>query len=189
MNKKKIIKNDEIIFSLGSNTGDRIAYLRTAVRKLSQRVKIHKVSSLYSTAPVDYTDQPFFLNLCAAGTSALDPMTILLLAKDIEKSLGRNQDGVSGMVVPPKGPRTIDIDIIMYGMRLVDTEELQIPHPAWSRRKFVLLPLKEILPGFTDPFSRKNIDFFLKDLSVKNQDVSKCSEGISFLCEFDDEKR
>lgn len=56
MNKKKIIKNDEIIFSLGSNTGDRIAYLRTAVRKLSQRVKIHKVSSLYSTAPVDYTD-------------------------------------------------------------------------------------------------------------------------------------
>lgn len=105
-----------------------------------QDIKIVKQSHLYETSPVDYLDQPAFLNNVVEIEIALRPHELLARTREVEKSLGT-------MKSVPKGPRLIDIDILTYNDEVIDTDDLKIPHPAMCNRKFVLIPLLEIAPN------------------------------------------
>ncbi len=132
--------------SLGSNLGDREATLDAALRALeaSGEVRIIRRSSLYETAPVGKIDQPEFCNLVVEVETVLSPEALLDLCQQVERDLGRVRD-------EHWGPRTADLDILLYDRRSVSTERLRIPHPEMLRRRFVLEPLLEIAPAAALP--------------------------------------
>jgi 2-amino-4-hydroxy-6-hydroxymethyldihydropteridine diphosphokinase len=132
--------------SLGSNLGDREANLRSALERLNPR----RVSPIYETEPVDHIAQPFFLNLVAEVETALMPMQLLTHTQRIERELGRKR-------TIPKGPRTIDIDILLYGASIVSTKRLQIPHPRLHERRFVLKPLADLAPDMRHPVTHRTV--------------------------------
>jgi 2-amino-4-hydroxy-6-hydroxymethyldihydropteridine diphosphokinase len=135
-----------VYLSLGSNLGDRARTMEQALERLerSGRVRITKRSSLYETAPVGFTDQPWFLNMAVEAETDLDPHSLLDLIHRVEAGLGRRRE-------VRWGPRTVDIDILLYGDEEVSTERLTIPHPELHRRAFVLVPLLEIAPDLRHP--------------------------------------
>jgi 2-amino-4-hydroxy-6-hydroxymethyldihydropteridine diphosphokinase len=135
---------------LGSNLGNREENLCQALALLSRKVNLEKISSIYETAPVGYKDQPLFLNLVCRITTDLPPDELLYLAKDVEAAIGR---------IPsfPNAPRTIDIDILLYGNKIMETQNLSIPHPRLQDRAFVLVPLAEIGPDLIHPKLGKRI--------------------------------
>jgi 2-amino-4-hydroxy-6-hydroxymethyldihydropteridine diphosphokinase len=134
-----------IYLSLGSNVGDRVANLRTAIAALPQAgVKVTRVSSLYETQPVDFLDQAWFLNCVVAGETKSPPLELLASLRNIETSMGSKKEFA-------KGPRLLDVDILLYGDSTIDTPQLQIPHPRLTLRRFVLVPLTEIAPGLRHP--------------------------------------
>ncbi len=135
--------------SLGSNLGNREDNLDMALKLLAQRMRLGKVSSIYDTEPLGNTKQPRFLNLACEVFTRLVPEGLLALAKGIEGKMGRR--GKSGE------PRTIDIDILLYGDEAVDTRDLVIPHPKMAERSFVLVPLAEIAPDIVHPVLKKTI--------------------------------
>jgi 2-amino-4-hydroxy-6-hydroxymethyldihydropteridine diphosphokinase len=128
--------------SLGSNLGDRAATLEAALRALeaSGDVRILRRSSLYETAPMGKTDQPEFHNLVVEVETTLGPEVLLDRCQDVERALGRVRK-------ERWGPRTVDVDLLLYDRLTVTTERLIIPHPEMLRRRFVLEPLLEIAPG------------------------------------------
>jgi 2-amino-4-hydroxy-6-hydroxymethyldihydropteridine diphosphokinase len=130
--------------SLGSNLGDRAANLREAVAQLGAAGRLLAVSSLYETQPVDVPDQPWFLNCVVAMEADMTPRELLQLALQIEAAMGR-------LRMREKGPRKIDIDVVLFGDRVVDEPGLKIPHPAMAERRFVLEPLVEIAPDARHP--------------------------------------
>ena len=131
--------------SLGSNLGDRPANLRTAIAALSEaNLNVRKVSLFYETEPVDYLDQPWFLNCVVEGETESLPIELLHSLREIETRLGSKK-------AFRKGPRILDIDILLFGDQSVNTPELQIPHPRMLARKFVLAPLAEIAPQAQHP--------------------------------------
>jgi 2-amino-4-hydroxy-6-hydroxymethyldihydropteridine diphosphokinase len=139
------MKPRNIYLSLGSNLGDRAANLRAAIAALpSANFRVQKVSSFYETEPVDYLDQPWFLNCVVEGETDSQPIELLHALRAIESQLGSKKAFA-------KGPRLLDIDILLLGDLLVDTPELQIPHPRMLERKFVLAPLAEIAPQLQHP--------------------------------------
>ena len=140
---------------LGSNLGDRQANLDQALEFLGQRMRIKKISSIYDSEPVGNIEQPRYLNLVCEVTTNLPPMALLALGKGIENKLGR-WGGPSG------SPRTIDIDILLYGDEVMETPELTIPHPRMTKRAFVLVPLVEIAPGVVHPVTGKTAKELLK---------------------------
>lgn len=158
MSKSKSNENEEvhegqfIVLSLGSNIGGRMQFLEDALRALYDESGIHLFdhSAVYETQPVDDVDQPFFLNLVVTGRTELQPGELLRSVKQIEQKLGRKKRR-------DKGPREIDIDIIFYGDEVIDEPDLKIPHPQFQRRKFVLVPLIEMIPGFISPVHDKPI--------------------------------
>jgi len=130
---------------LGSNLGRRAANLARARRLLERNgVEVVRASAVYETEPVDYPDQPWFLNQVLEIRSALEPFELLRLAKRIEAEMKRVR-------TLAKGPRTIDIDILLAGDVVIETPELVIPHPRLHLRNFVLEPLSEIAPGVRHP--------------------------------------
>ena len=130
----------EVLLGLGGNLGDPAAAIAAALARLDAAgVRVTRRSHLYRTAPWGVTDQPDFLNLCAAAETALPPRALLRLAQRIEAELGRERR-------ERWGPRTIDIDILAYGEAAVDEPDLTIPHPRLTERAFVLVPLEEIAP-------------------------------------------
>jgi 2-amino-4-hydroxy-6-hydroxymethyldihydropteridine diphosphokinase len=136
---------------LGSNLGEREENLRHALTLLSLKVKLKEVSSIYETEPVGYKEQPLFLNLVCRITTDLPPEELFHLIKDIETRMGR---------VPSKQrnlPRIIDIDILFYKDKIMDTLNLTIPHPRLQDRAFVLIPLEEIAPDLVHPRLGKSI--------------------------------
>lgn len=133
-----------VYLSLGSNLGDRGAHLREAIERLSALGKVTAVSSFYETEPVEFTNQPWFLNCAAAMRTEKMPRQLLAGILAIEQQLGRKR-------TQPKGPRIIDIDILLFGNSIVNTSQLTIPHPALQERRFVLEPLAEIAPGVRHP--------------------------------------
>jgi 2-amino-4-hydroxy-6-hydroxymethyldihydropteridine diphosphokinase len=136
----------KIYLSLGSNLGDREANLRVALERLG----VLRVSPIYETEPVDYTAQPFFLNLVAEAETDLTPLQYLSKTQRIEQELGR----LRGI---PKGPRAIDIDILLFDTRLIHTQRLEIPHPRMHERRFVLVPFADLAPEVRHPVSRQTI--------------------------------
>lgn len=133
-----------VFLGLGSNQGDREANLRTAVDALAEVVDVDVVSSLYETEPVGYHDQPDFLNLALRAHTDLNPEALLAELLRIERSMGRERTF-------PNAPRTIDIDVLLYGDRVIDLPELSVPHPRMTARAFTLLPLIEIDAGLVHP--------------------------------------
>ncbi len=130
--------------SLGSNLGDRAANLREAVKQLEVAGQLTAVSASYETQPVDVPDQPWFLNCVAAIETEKTPRELLKLALQVESTMGR-------LRMRDKGPRKIDIDVVLFGDRIVDEPGLKIPHPAMHQRRFVLEPLVEIAPQARHP--------------------------------------
>jgi len=140
-----------VYLSLGSNIGDRDEHLRDALAQLeSSGVHVLRASPIYETEPVDYTDQRWFLNLVVETETALFPRQLLTRIHKIERALGR----VRGV---PKGPRTIDIDILLYGKAVVRTAELEIPHPRMAERRFVLAPLADLAPDLRHPVKQQTV--------------------------------
>ncbi len=130
-----------LIIALGSNLGDRTLHLKKAIDELSSHLKLIKTSSYYESAAIEYLNQPDFINQVAEfELPNMDADEVMSLLLDIEKKLGRNRD-------IPKGPRTLDLDIIFWGLKQYSTDLVSIPHPAWDQRSFVVLPLQE-LPYF-----------------------------------------
>lgn len=134
----------EAYLGLGSNLGDKQDYLRQALGLLESECRVLSVSSFYSTEPVGYRDQDWFLNCAARVETKLDPQALLGLIRRIEVQLGRRP-------TVPNGPRTIDIDILLFDALVIDTGGLTIPHPRMHERLFVLVPLSEIAPDAVHP--------------------------------------
>jgi 2-amino-4-hydroxy-6-hydroxymethyldihydropteridine diphosphokinase len=142
---------NSLYLAVGSNLGDREAYLRAAVRGLAARsIEIVRSASVYSTEPREVLDQPWFLNSVLEASTGLDPDQVLQACLQVEKDNHRTRE-------IGKGPRTLDIDIIFYGRDVIRKPGLTIPHPAFYGRRFVLAPLAEIAPEFVDPLSGKTI--------------------------------
>mgnify|MGYP006266581723 CR=1 FL=1 len=131
-------------------TNGRMGNLASAVERLSESIAIKKVSSVYETEPVYYEEQPLFLNAALSGLTELDPFDLLRFVKGIETELGRQPSFRNA-------PRLIDIDILFYGDRIIDTLELTIPHPRIAERAFVLVPLAEIAPEMVHPLIHKKV--------------------------------
>jgi len=148
---------DIAYLSLGSNLGNREQNLTEAIQRLESIGAVRSVSSLYETEPVEFNDQPEFLN-CAVGieTTAL-PEELMRQLLEIEQAMGRKR-------VQKKGPRLIDLDILLFGDRIVNTPELTIPHPAMHQRRFVLEPLAEITPAARHPVLKKTTKEMLREL-------------------------
>jgi 2-amino-4-hydroxy-6-hydroxymethyldihydropteridine diphosphokinase len=139
-----------VYLSLGSNVGDREHNLRDAIARLGTKGRIVTVSSLYETEPVEFTDQAWFLNCAVALESTETPEQLMVAVLEIEQQMGRRR-------LQRKGPRTIDIDILLYGEEIVDLPALTLPHPAMPLRRFVLEPLAEIAPDARHPVLHKTI--------------------------------
>jgi 2-amino-4-hydroxy-6-hydroxymethyldihydropteridine diphosphokinase len=157
-----------VYLSLGSNIGDREGTLRTAVQKLAEQgIQIAAQSSLYETDPQDFRNQPWFLNLAIACETSMFPRQLLGVTQRIERELGRRRHVNIGV----KGPRTIDIDILLFAGRVIDTSTLTIPHPRMLDRRFVLEPLFEIAPGLRHPVTGELLSGSLP--LVQSQQVRK----------------
>lgn len=139
-----------VYLSLGSNLGDRAANLRTAIDRLASRGVVAAVSSFYETEPVEFTAQPWFLNCAVKLSTEKMPRQLLNGVLNIERTMGRRR-------VKEKGPRIIDIDILLFGKSIVNAKGLNIPHAAMHTRRFVLEPLAEIAPGERHPVLKRTI--------------------------------
>lgn len=133
-----------VFLGLGSNLGNRARNIYGALRQLGSSLALGEISRLYETEPVGLADQPWFLNLVCRGGTELKPLQLLAFAKRIERSMGRKE----GLRF---GPRVVDIDLLLYDDLVLETDELQIPHPRLHKRGFVLIPLKELAPDLVHP--------------------------------------
>ncbi len=140
-----------IYLSLGSNVGDRAAQLVRAMEALAAAgVRVARRSSLYTTEPVDVPAQSWFLNCVLEAETDLMPRQLLRVLLDVERSLG-------GKKLVRRGPRAIDIDLLLYGTSVVHAPELEVPHPRMAERRFVLVPLAELAPMLRHPTLRKTV--------------------------------
>jgi 2-amino-4-hydroxy-6-hydroxymethyldihydropteridine diphosphokinase len=151
--------------ALGANlpgpAGPPEVTLAAAAVRLASLGSIAAHSSLYSTAPVGFADQPRFLNAVIALETALTPFELLGAVLLMEREFGR--DRAAGV---PNGPRTLDLDILLYGDLVLSVAGLEIPHPRLAQRAFVLIPLNEIAPGLRDPRSGKTVSQLLAELGA-----------------------
>ena len=156
---------------LGSNLGDRAGYLLLAVRgMLDAGLDVIRLSSIYETEAVEYEEQPPFLNMVAElrGSTLPSPEQTLARLLRIEYVLGRTRD-------VPMGPRTIDLDLLMFKDARSDTEFLKLPHPRIAARRFVLVPLAELVPNLVHPISGKPIS----ELLAQTKDSSSVVRWLS----------
>ncbi len=148
--------NQLCYLALGTNLGNREDFIKKALLKLGKEVQIRRVSSIYETAPWGLTNQDPFLNLCVEIETTLSPLSLLNLCKAIEQQLGRKKK-------IHWGPREIDIDIIFYGVKIINQDTLIIPHLELSHRQFVLKPLADLIPEFIHP----QLNISIQELSSK----------------------
>jgi len=159
MNGRTLRKNTAYL-SLGSNMDDRLDYLRRALAKLRDagKIRLTKISSVYETDPVGYTEQGKFLNLAVKLETEWSPFDLLDICQKIEQQLGRKR-------IIRWGPRTVDVDILLYNREQIDSERLTIPHPRMLKRAFVLVPLAEIDPDLVIPGTGKTVKTHLQSIS------------------------
>jgi 2-amino-4-hydroxy-6-hydroxymethyldihydropteridine diphosphokinase len=154
-----------VYLGLGSNVGDREAMLRSALEDLDRpELRLLRASGIYETEPIGLREQRWFLNLAAEFDCELFPRQLLQRTQRTERHYGR-------LRTLPNGPRTLDIDILLYGNAVVRTEGLEIPHPRLHERRFVLAPLAELNPELRDPVSGKTVKTMLAGL--QGQSVRK----------------
>jgi 2-amino-4-hydroxy-6-hydroxymethyldihydropteridine diphosphokinase len=147
---------------MGSNLGDRLKNLQEAIAALREAgIEVIRISSTYQTEPVDYFDQPWFLNIVVQAETGLAPAAMLENLREIETKMGSKK-------LIAKGPRLIDMDILLFADEVIETPELQIPHPRMHLRRFVLVPLTEIAPTVQHPLSHLSIS----DLLARTPDKS-----------------
>jgi len=159
-----------VYVALGTNLGDREENLREAIRLIREAgVQITRLSSVYETEPVDYLDQPWFLNAVLEAPTTLSAAQLLTTLRSIESRMGSKKPFA-------KGPRLIDLDILLYGDDTVETSDLQVPHPRMLQRKFVLVPLAEIAPNLKHPSWRANVAELLT-LSADSSQVRRIPTG------------
>jgi len=158
--------------SLGSNLGDRESNLQAAVSRLKDLGKVAAVSSLYETEPVDLAAQPWFLNCVVALETEKMPKQFMSQLLSIEQSMGRKR-------LQPKGPRIIDLDILLFGNSVVDTKGLTIPHPAMHERRFVLEPLAEIAPEQRHPVFKRTVRELRDALPTGTPTVRKLNKRLT----------
>lgn len=139
-----------VYFGLGSNVGDREEHLRAAIENLRAVVNVLRVSPVYETDPLEFTGQRRFLNLVVEAETELFPMQLLARTARVERELGRVRTIANG-------PRTIDIDILLYAKAVVRSAQLEIPHPRMAERRFVLAPLADLAPELRHPVSRRTV--------------------------------
>lgn len=152
-----------VYLSLGSNMGDRAENIARAIEALaSHGVRVTRQSSLYETEPVDVKDQGWFLNSVIEGETDWAPTELMNVLLGIERGLGRKRR-------VPKGPRVIDIDILLFGSTVARTPEVKIPHPRMTERRFVLVPFAEIAPGARHPGLQKTIAQLLDETPDRSQ--------------------
>jgi 2-amino-4-hydroxy-6-hydroxymethyldihydropteridine diphosphokinase len=158
---------------IGSNVGDREVNCRKAIELLAESGKVVSVSSLYRTEPVGYHEQEDFINAVAKVETDRTPAELLTVCRAIEDRLGRKR-GLRW------GPRTADLDILLYGNQVVNQPGLSIPHPRMAVRRFVLIPLVEIAPDSVDPLLHRTAAQLLEELNDRHT-VIKCSKGSGWL--------
>jgi 2-amino-4-hydroxy-6-hydroxymethyldihydropteridine diphosphokinase len=154
-----------VYLSLGSNVGDREANLREAISKLSEVGQVVAVSAFYETEPVDTGPQPWFLNCAVKLDTEKMPRQLIAAILSLEQSMGRQRR-------KEKAPRTIDIDVLLFGSSIVELPSLTIPHPRMHQRRFVLEPLAEIAPEARHPGFKRTIRE-LRDSLPAGQHVKK----------------
>ncbi|MDP9263640.1 MAG: 2-amino-4-hydroxy-6-hydroxymethyldihydropteridine diphosphokinase [Acidobacteriota bacterium] len=155
-----------VYLGLGSNQGDRRAYLEAAITRLGELGRVTALSSIYETEPVELTRQEWFLNCALALETELLPRQLLKRILAIEHALGRKRRR-------PKGPRTLDIDILLFGRAVVVLPGLKIPHSALHQRRFVLAPLAEIAPEARHPGLGRSVRELLDALPAGDAQVRR----------------
>lgn len=153
--------------SAGSNIGDRLQNCRQGITSLAHaaNARILAQSRIYATEPVDYEDQDWFINMMIKLETALDPFQLLDQIKTVQRAAGRQQDTIR------YGPRKLDLDIIFFDDRIIDSERLVLPHPRMHRRRFVLKPICDIDPTMIHPVLKEDMQSLLDRLGKDEQRV------------------
>ena len=160
----------EVFLGLGSNLRSPAENMREALTRICDSVAVEKLSSLYRTEPVGLSEQPFFLNAVLAGHTVLGPHELLENVSSVEQTMGRVR-------TINMGPRTIDIDLLVYDDFIINTPKLTLPHPRMTERRFVLAPLVEIAPEFCPPGIPKTVSELLNELT--------CTESVEMVADAD----
>lgn len=147
-----------VYLGLGSNVGDRESQIDAALEALNAPdLRLLRRSSLYETEPIGFKDQGWFLNMVAEFETDLFPKQLLQRMQKVELGMGRVR-------TVRNGPRSIDIDILLYGNAVIQTTELEVPHPRYRERRFTLAPMAELNPGLRDPLTKQTMAEMLKGL-------------------------
>ncbi len=172
--------DEKVFVGIGSNIGDSVKNCMTAIKMISsdKRIDLKSISSFYATSPVSEIKQDDFINCAILVSWEGTPQELLKCLNDIETSMGRIRN-------VKNGPRIIDLDILIFGDRIINEPSLTIPHKEFHKRKFTLLPCLEIDPHLSIPTFEKPIDDFLSEIS-DDQVITKL-EGIAFLEESEEE--
>jgi 2-amino-4-hydroxy-6-hydroxymethyldihydropteridine diphosphokinase len=149
-----------VYIALGTNLGDRLANLRTAIQSMPPEIIVIEESYIYETPPWGYKDQPAYLNMVIKGETGMEPEPLLTYLKQLEVELGREQNF-------RWGPRLIDLDILFCDDLVIDTPPLVIPHPRLHERAFVLVPLADVAPELVHPVLHKNVNQLLAEVDAR----------------------
>ncbi len=159
-----------VYLALGSNVGDSRQHIKQAAELLAAVLDGMEQAPVYASKATGYADQPDFLNTAVSGETSLEPAALLDRIKAVERQVGRTPTF-------RHGPREIDIDIIMYGDTILETDKLAIPHPDFRERDFVLRPLADLNPGLVDPVSGQTVSRLLAAVGPEHQAVTGQVDG------------